>query len=98
LILQVKIIIGAVWVLALAVSAPQLYEYSVADKPDEDNNMTTHLSCGSHGIDESFELIYAIIIVCMLIRSVLCPCMHAVLVLIQCCCSPLVFLFGEELV
>lgn len=54
-------VIALIWVISLATSAPQLYEYSVSVKVEEYDN-DTHVSCGSHDIPENFETVYASIV------------------------------------
>lgn len=54
-------IIGVIWCISLATSAPQIYEYSVYTKHIEGIN-TTLIACGSHGIVDDFELAYSIVI------------------------------------
>ncbi|XP_064598788.1 neuropeptide FF receptor 2-like [Liolophura sinensis] len=55
------VLIALIWVIALATSAPQLYEYSVSLEVEEYDN-DTHVSCGSHDIPENFETVYACIV------------------------------------
>ncbi|KAL5022462.1 hypothetical protein ScPMuIL_001617 [Solemya velum] len=55
------IIIGVIWCISLATSSPQIYEYSVYEKPIEGTNSTLTV-CGSHGIIEDFELVYSILV------------------------------------
>ena len=52
------IIVGIIWVVSAAISAPQIYEYNVYKSVDDDTNMTL-TACGSEGIVEQFETIYA---------------------------------------
>lgn len=52
--------ISCIWIWSLAVSSPQLYEYSVYDKIEEEYNIT---SCGSHDIVENFETVYAAVVI-----------------------------------
>ena len=54
-----------IWLIALVTSAPQLYEYSVYEEVEEEDDGTnyTKQECGSHDILENFEVIYAIIVV-----------------------------------
>nr|AKQ63069.1 orphan G-protein coupled receptor 63 [Platynereis dumerilii] len=50
-----------IWIISGAFASPTIYEYSVKVEIEEDN--TTETSCGSHGIPENFEKIYATVIV-----------------------------------
>ncbi|CAD5117601.1 DgyrCDS6357 [Dimorphilus gyrociliatus] len=56
------IIISIVWALSVISAGPQIYEYSTYLKFEEEENKT-EISCGSHGIEENFETIYASILV-----------------------------------
>ena len=49
----------AIWITSVFVSAPQLYEYNVYYHTEGDNQNNTYKSCGSEGIVENFETIYA---------------------------------------
>ena len=61
LLKETLVVVAIVWVLSICVSAPQLYEYSVYSEVNEVINITqTH--CGSWGIVENFEVIYASIV------------------------------------
>jgi len=53
-------VISGIWIWSIAISAPQLYEYSAYVKYEEEYNIT---SCGSYDIVEHFETIYATIII-----------------------------------
>ena len=54
----------AIWLLSLAGSSPQFYEYSLYEHFEEEEN-ETEIACGSHGIAENFESIYAGVVVCI---------------------------------
>lgn len=51
--------IACIWLTSILVSAPQLYEYNVYEDTDEYNSNVTYISCGSEGIVEHFETVYA---------------------------------------
>ena len=57
---NVVYIISGIWIWSVMVSAPQLYEYSIYERYEHGQNVT---SCGSHDIVEHFETIYAIVII-----------------------------------
>jgi hypothetical protein len=48
-----------IWIGSVFVSAPQIYEYNVYNDRSEYNSNITYKSCGSEGIVEHFETIYA---------------------------------------
>ena len=55
---------GTIWILAIASSCPQLYEYSVYEEIEEEDGVNiTEQACGSHGIVEHFETLYSIVVV-----------------------------------
>ena len=55
------VVVGIVWLVACIISSPQLYEYRVYYKRDEETNQTQKV-CGSEGIVEHFETVYAAIV------------------------------------
>ena len=59
------IIIVLIWVISIATTAPQMYEYSIYQKNETEPNgeFEIEIACGSHGIAENFETIYASIVV-----------------------------------
>lgn len=82
------IVVGVNWVIAISVSAPQLYEYSVYEKY-EDHSNSTAISCGSEGVPEHFETIYAIIV---LICSYCVP----VAIVVVCYTSTMVYIWKSS--
>ena len=63
--LESTAIVCLIWLVAFCVSAPQLYEYNIYNKTNPDLNRV-QLSCGSEGIVEKFETIYAAIVFVLL--------------------------------
>ena len=61
---QAVLMVGMVWVISMAMTGPQIYEYSTYVKFEEQEN-ETEIACGSHGIPENFELIYASCVVAL---------------------------------
>ena len=51
------LVVGIIWITAAAISAPQIYEYNVYSYESDSNE--TIVACGSEGIVEHFETIYA---------------------------------------
>ncbi|XP_041376757.1 histamine H2 receptor-like [Gigantopelta aegis] len=62
--MQAVLLVGLVWMISMAMTGPQIYEYSTYHKFDADDN-ETEVACGSHGIEENFELIYASCVVAL---------------------------------
>ena len=52
------VMVGIVWLISCFISSPQLYEYRVYYKRNEETNQTQKV-CGSEGIAEHFETVYA---------------------------------------
>ena len=52
------VVVGLIWLVSCGISAPQLYEYSVYYKTNEETNRTQKV-CGSEGLAEHFETVYA---------------------------------------
>ena len=50
--------VGIIWLTAACFSAPQVYEYNAYEITDLEHNQTL-VACGSEGIVEHFETIYA---------------------------------------
>ena len=59
------VIVCLIWLVAFCVSAPQLYEYNIYYKTNQATN-SVQISCGSEGIVEQFETIYAAIVFVLL--------------------------------
>ena len=58
---EAPLVVGIVWLVACVISAPQLYEYRVYYKTNAETNQTQKV-CGSEGIVEHFETVYAAIV------------------------------------
>lgn len=58
---ETLVIVCLIWLLSFCISAPQLYEYNVYYRKNENTN-TIQKACGSEGIVKHFETIYAIIV------------------------------------
>ena len=55
---ETLIIICVTWLVAFCISAPQLYEYNIYHIHNNETNLT-QMTCGSEGIVEHFETVYA---------------------------------------
>ena len=58
---ETVIIVCIIWLISFCISSPQLYEYNIYQKTKGTTNQT-QISCGSEGIVEGFETIYASVV------------------------------------
>ncbi|XP_060588872.1 neuropeptide receptor 22-like [Ruditapes philippinarum] len=56
---QALFVVALIWITAFLISSPHFYEYNVYEDADEKNQNHTYTACGSEGIAENFETIYA---------------------------------------